>query len=135
MGFTGWRSAQLSREILEKLSKTIDQLKVVMKASDSLSGQVNGLYEVEKSFRAEEETEHSLKIKRKRHKMSENETPKDEDLNEEASLEENSGQLMALKNLSRISNVTAEGADEEIRNQSVTLQLQRQMPPWLKRFI
>lgn len=48
-----WRSAQLSREILEKLSKTIDQLKVVMKASDSLSGQVNGLYEVEKSFRAE----------------------------------------------------------------------------------
>jgi len=49
----GWRSAQLSREILEKLSKTIDQLKVVMKASDSLSGQVNGLYEVEKSFRAE----------------------------------------------------------------------------------
>ena len=48
-----WRSAQLSREILEKLSKTIDQLKVVMKASDSLSGQVNGLYEVEKSFGAE----------------------------------------------------------------------------------
>ena len=48
-----WRSAQLSREILEKLSKTIDQLKVVMKASDSLSGQVNGLYEVEKSSKAE----------------------------------------------------------------------------------
>ena len=48
-----WRSAQLSREILEKLSKTIDQLKVVMKASDSLSGQVNGLYEVERSSKAE----------------------------------------------------------------------------------
>lgn len=48
-----WRSAQLSREILEKLSKTIDQLKVVMKASDSLSGQVNGLYEVEKPSKAE----------------------------------------------------------------------------------
>ena len=48
-----WRSAQLSREILEKLSKTIDQLKVVMKASDSLSGQVNGLYEGERSSKAE----------------------------------------------------------------------------------
>lgn len=48
-----WRSAQLSRDVLEKLSKTIDQLKVVMKASDSLSGQVNGLYEVEKPYRAE----------------------------------------------------------------------------------
>ena len=71
-----WRSAQLSREILEKLSKTIDQLKVVMKASDSLSGQVNGLYEVEKPSKAEEAMEHSLKIKRKRQKMSENETPK-----------------------------------------------------------
>ena len=34
--------------------------------------------------------EHSLKIKRKRQKMSENETPKEEDLNEEASSEENS---------------------------------------------
>ena len=48
-----WRSAQVSREVLEKLSKTIDQLKVVMKASDSLSRQVNGLYEVEKPYRAE----------------------------------------------------------------------------------
>lgn len=47
-----WRSAQLSREILEKLSKTIGQLKVVMKASDSLSGQVNGLYEAERSSKA-----------------------------------------------------------------------------------
>ena len=43
-----WRSAQLSREMLEKLSKTIDQLKVVMKASDSLTRQVDGLYEVER---------------------------------------------------------------------------------------
>ena len=107
-----WRSAQLSREILEKLSKTIDQLKVVMKASDSLSGQVNGLYEVEKSFRAEEETEHSLKIKRKRHKMSENETPKDEDLNEEASLEENSGSVDGAEESVEISNDDAEGPDE-----------------------
>ena len=48
-----WRSAQVSREVLEKLSKTIDQLKVVMKASDSLSRQVDGLYEVEKPKRAE----------------------------------------------------------------------------------
>ena len=48
-----WRSTQLSREILEKLSKTIDQLKVVMKASDSLGVQVNGLYEVEKPKRAQ----------------------------------------------------------------------------------
>ena len=50
-GLPAWRSAQLSPRILEKLSKTIDQLKVVMKASDSLSAQVNGLYEVEKPNR------------------------------------------------------------------------------------
>ena len=101
MGFTGLALCSTKSGNFRETFQDNDQLKVVMKVSDSLSGQVNGLYEVEKSFKAEEETEHSLKIKLKRHKMSENETPKDEDLNEEASLEENSGQLMALKNLSR----------------------------------
>jgi len=55
-----WRPAELSREILKRLSDTVNQLKVVMRASDSLSDQVEALYEVEKpatASDAEETTE------------------------------------------------------------------------------
>lgn len=44
-----WRPAELSREIMKRLADTIHQLKVVMRASDSLSEQVEALYEVEKT--------------------------------------------------------------------------------------
>ena len=40
-----WRPAQLSRDILKRLTDTVHQLKVVMKASDSLSEQVDVLYQ------------------------------------------------------------------------------------------
>ena len=40
-----WRSAQLGDEILKRLTDTVDQLKVVMRASDSLVGEVEALYE------------------------------------------------------------------------------------------
>lgn len=43
-----WRPAELSREILKRLSDTVNQLKVVMRASDSLGEQVEALYELEK---------------------------------------------------------------------------------------
>ena len=55
-----WSSAQLGEAILKRLSDTVDQLKVVMRASDSLSGQVEALYQAEKSATtsdAEETTE------------------------------------------------------------------------------
>ena len=55
-----WRPAELSREVLKRLSDTVNQLKVVMRASDSLSDQVEALYEVEKpatASDAEETTE------------------------------------------------------------------------------
>jgi hypothetical protein len=55
-----WRPAQLSREILKRLSETVSHLKVVMHASDSLSDQIEALYEVEKPVMvsdAEETTE------------------------------------------------------------------------------
>ena len=57
--------------------------------------------------------EHSLKIKRKRQKMSENETPKDEDLNEEASSEENSESVDDAAESVEISDVDTEAVDEE----------------------
>jgi hypothetical protein len=50
----------LSREILKRLSETLSHLKVVMRASDSLSDEVEALYEVEKpatASDAEETTE------------------------------------------------------------------------------
>jgi len=40
-----WRSVQLSEEILRRLSNSVDQLKVVMRASDSLGVEVEALYE------------------------------------------------------------------------------------------
>ena len=55
-----WRPAELSREILKRLSETLNHLKVVMRASDSLSDEVEALYEVEKpatASDAEETTE------------------------------------------------------------------------------
>ena len=55
-----WRPAELSREILKRLSDTVNQLKVVMRASDSISDQVEALYKVEKpamASDAEETTE------------------------------------------------------------------------------
>jgi hypothetical protein len=52
-----WRPAELSREVLKRLSVTVDQLKVVMRASDSLSDQVKALYEVEKPVTASDADE------------------------------------------------------------------------------
>ena len=43
-----WQPAELSREIMKRLSDTVHQLKVVMHASDSLHEQVVALYETEK---------------------------------------------------------------------------------------
>ena len=42
-----WRPAELSREILKRLSDSVHHLKVVMRATDSLSEQVDALYEIE----------------------------------------------------------------------------------------
>jgi hypothetical protein len=44
-----WRPAELSREILNRLSDSVHQLKVVMRASDLLINEVEALYEVEKT--------------------------------------------------------------------------------------
>ena len=52
-----WRPAELSREILKRLSETVNHLKVVMHASDSLSTQVEALYEVEKPVTASDAEE------------------------------------------------------------------------------
>ena len=43
-----WGSGQLSEAILKRLADTVDQLKVVMRASDSLRNQVEALSEVKK---------------------------------------------------------------------------------------
>jgi hypothetical protein len=53
-----WQPAELSREIMKRLSDTVHQLKVVMHASDSLHEQVVALYETEKPTMAagDEET-------------------------------------------------------------------------------
>ena len=42
-----WRPAELSREILQRLSDSVNQLKVVMHASDSLGDQVEALFQPE----------------------------------------------------------------------------------------
>ena len=43
-----WSSGQLSEAILKRLGDTVDQLKVVMRASDSLRNQVEAISEVKK---------------------------------------------------------------------------------------
>lgn len=52
-----WSSAKLSDAILKRLSDTVNQLKVVLRASDSLSDQVEALYEVEKPATASDADE------------------------------------------------------------------------------
>jgi len=43
-----WQPAELSRDVLKRLSDSVHHLKVVMQASDSLHEQVVALYETEK---------------------------------------------------------------------------------------
>ena len=52
-----WRSAQLGDEILKRLTDTVDQLKVVMRASDSLGGEVEALYELKNPVTASDAQE------------------------------------------------------------------------------
>jgi hypothetical protein len=52
-----WRSAQLNEAILKRLSDTVDQLKVVMRASDSLADEVKALYEAKKPVMASDAEE------------------------------------------------------------------------------